>query len=498
MGNRPAVYVVAATALVAGTLVSGCTTRYGSPILRASDPVVVTGAQVPRLAGADPQGVVAFSWDGTAWHQIPVQVDERDHVSPGVIYHLAPADYPKRYGTSTLYTIPVYTPPRALTAGYTASSTYTPPDSDPGVDADDEISVLADDTGVATTATAPDGVDAGSRTQLLVTDPLTGGTGYVYLFTGSTLTGGGAGTTGVGYAFSLDSGDYRATYRIGPGAQPPNDANGPNPEHSTVTTANYTLGFGDRWLNDSLRVTAPAAGGSELLDRSKYFATNAGCVRTEDTFDAILGYKGAFVVNVSGPVRAIRSVIGANSFAYTVLTDVFYPGRQDSTIELRGHAGMSGFGQADDLATGLADTTYSDAANPEITVDGVADAFTTTTWSPSEGDPPPSWQVVKGPAGTVITTRRLETDLTDVNVTSTWRDQAGVKDCTGDASTWGQAGLRVTSPTGSMPNTDPTLGTDPPGLTAYRTRYFAYSGFPLADAPGLEARAATPLVVSAS
>jgi len=496
VARRLVVPAVGLAGLLAVAALAGCTTRYGSPILRPSDPVVLTGAQVPRLLGADPQHVVAFSWDGSAWHQIPVQVDERDLVSPGVIYHLDPSQYPKLYGTSTLYRIPVYTPPRTPGAGYAATTTYTPPDSDPTLDADDEVSLLVDDTGRPTTSAAPDGVDAASRTQLLVTDPVTDRTGYAYLFTSSTLTGGSAGTTGVTYTFSLDSGDYLATYRMGPGALPPNDHDGPNPEHSEVTTPGYSLGFGDRWLNDSLRVTVPGADGSDLLDRSKYYATKVSCGRTEDTFDAILGYKGAFIANLSGPVRAIRSVIGANSFGYTALTDVFYPDRQDSTVELRGHAGMPGFGEADDLATGLAGTTYSDPANTGIPVDGVADRVTPITWTTGGVAAPPSWQVVTGPAGAVITTRRLVTDLTGLTVATTWRDQAGVRDCTGDASTWGQGGFEVTSPTNSIPNTDPTLGTDPPRFTAYRTRYFASSSFRIADASALEARSDNPLVVS--
>ena len=44
---------------------------------RDSEPVVVTGADTPRLAGTDPDVVVAFSWIDSAWLQVPVQVDER-------------------------------------------------------------------------------------------------------------------------------------------------------------------------------------------------------------------------------------------------------------------------------------------------------------------------------------------------------------------------------------------------------------------------------------
>ncbi len=87
-----------------------------------------------------------------------------------------------------------------------------------------------------------------------------------------------------------------------------------------------------------------------MLDRSKAYVVGT-CGRTEDTFDGADNGEGAFVANISGPVRAIRSYIGANSYKYTVATDIFYPNREDSTVELRGHAGLPGYGQSDDFST---------------------------------------------------------------------------------------------------------------------------------------------------
>ncbi len=75
---------------------AGCT-RYGASLSRPSDPVVLTGWPCPSSSGGDPQHVVGFSWDGKVWHQIPVQVDERDLVNPGQIYHL-PAELPDAVG----------------------------------------------------------------------------------------------------------------------------------------------------------------------------------------------------------------------------------------------------------------------------------------------------------------------------------------------------------------------------------------------------------------
>ena len=58
-------------------------------------------------------------------------------------------------------------------------------------------------------------------------------------------------------------------------------------------------------------------------------------MRSEDTFNDA---EGAFIANKSGPVRAIRSYIGANSGPLTVRQHVFYERREDITTYLRVHA----------------------------------------------------------------------------------------------------------------------------------------------------------------
>src|SRR6185437_9895763 len=100
-------------ALAVGLAVFGLAacTPFGATITRPSDPVVLDGSALPKLLGTDPMHVVGFAWDGSAWHQIPVQVDQRDLVSPGQIYHLPTSAYPKLFGTTTPYKILVYTPP---------------------------------------------------------------------------------------------------------------------------------------------------------------------------------------------------------------------------------------------------------------------------------------------------------------------------------------------------------------------------------------------------
>jgi hypothetical protein len=483
---------------------TGCT-RFGASLSRPSDPVVLDGSALAKLLGGDPAHIVGFSWDGKAWHQIPVQVDERDLVSPGQIYHRPTSSYPNLFGTTTPYKILVYTPPVSLSAGYTAAgTTYTPVDSDPKFDSNDQLSFLGNDTGeqAGGSVANPPGVDATTREEVKATDPLaTSDVGYTYLFHSASLTGGSAGTTGVKYTFSLDSGDYRATYKMGTSSLSPNNTWGFNPEHSTVVTPSYSETLGDRWLNNGLAIRVGGSTGATMLERGHYYATGVGCARNEDTFDggADNPGEGAFVVNIAGPVRAIRSYIGANSYQYTVNTDFFYPDRQDTLTELRGHAGIPGYGSADDFVTGTAGMKYSDPANTGVTINGIADAVTPITYTTGSAAPV-AWQLVAGPQGSLVTTRTLDTSITGLNVTTVYQDKnpASPAQCTGDAAAWGQNGENVTSPVSSVPATDPTLTATPGTFVTHRYRYFEGPNLSVATAAQIDAQARTPLQLTVS
>jgi hypothetical protein len=495
--------VVVIAAVVALLGLTGCT-RFGATLSRPADPVVLQGSDLPKLVGSAPMHLVGFAWDGSAWHQVPVQVDERDLVSPGVIYHLPTTSYPTVFGTGTPYKIPVYTPPATASAGYTSFATYTPPDSNAAFDANDELSFLANDTGqqAGSSVAAPPGVVASSREEVTARDPLAPNqVGYVYVFNSATLTGGGAGTSGVQYTFSLDSGDYKTTYKMGSGSLAPNNTWGFNPEHSNVVTPNYTQQFGDRWLNDGLSVSVGSSTGTDILDRTHYYAT-AACGRTEDTFDGAAANpgEGAFVANISGPVRAIRSYIGANSYKWTVNTDIFYPDRQDTITELRGHAGLPGYGAADDYTTGTTGLTYSDPSNSGVVINGATDAFTPITYN--TGSPaPPLWQMVSGPQGAVVTARTLTTDITGLKVTSVYQDHtpaatSSPEQCTGDGVAYGSNGANVTSPVNNVPNTDPTLGANPNNFLLKRFRFFGAPNTSASNAATFEQQVLHPVTLT--
>ena len=487
---------------LAGFGLAACT-PFGATLSRSSDPVVLDGSALPKLLGTDPMHVVGFAWDGHAWHQIPVQVDQRDYVTRDRF------TISRRRATQTCTarqrrTRSWCTRPRQASRRATPQAAPIP--RRPLIRCSTPLtncSFLAADTGqqAGSSVANPGGVDVATREEVKATDPLAPSQlGYVYLFHSDTLTGGGAGTDGVKYSFSLDSGSYTGTYKMGTGSLAPNNTWGFNPEHSTVVTPSYSLNFGDRWLNNGLAIAQGGATGANILDRTHYYVTNT-CSRSEDTFDGGANNpgEGAFVVNISGPVRAIRSYIGANSYKYTVNTDIFYPDRQDTITELRGHAGLPGYGSADDFLTGTTGLSYSDPLNNGMVIDGKPDAVTPITYT-TGSTPPPAWQMVSGAQGSLVTVRSIATDISGLNASTVYEDQnpASPPQCTGEAAAWGQNGMNITSPVGSVPITDPTLTATPATLVLTRYRYFEGPNLPTTAAATIDTQALTPIQTSVS
>ena len=281
---------------------------------------------------------------------------------------------------------------------------------------------------------------AGSGVEVKVTDPVGDATpSYVYLFRHRGGLDPGAGRRYVRYDFNLLSGDYKTTYDL---------QNGPNPEQSTVTTAFYAHRFIDRWIDDQLRITAPGASGVDVLDRHKNQLRLGECGRSEQTFS---NGAGAIVANRSGPVRAIRSYMGANSGGYTHREHVFYERRHDITTFLRVHAipGVLDFFDYAPAATGM--TYASDVAPGGVRIDG-------TPETPARGRI--AWETIDGPQGSLSIVHTLRTDIAGLSSTSYYLDDAtpggGVEtQCTGDAAAYGASGPLVEQ---ALPNTDPTRG----------------------------------------
>jgi hypothetical protein len=423
---------------------------------RPEDPVVITGANLASFAGEDPDSIAGFRYQA-GWVQIPVQVDEIDVLDFGVPYDTL------TFGV----TIPMYTD----------EGTFTGADSDATVDADDELVFMAKDAGAAQAPAAgpdPGGVRPGTRREIKVTNPLNGNSAFVYLFVTDGTLPQHAGVDYVDYGFVLDSGDYKTTYNI---------LTGPNPENSEVSTGYYRVHFSDRWIRDEVNVKAGMADEADILDRHKNLFGPSICGRSEDTFS---NGEGCFVANIDGPVRAIRSYLGANSGPFTQRVHKFYERRHDVTTYLRVHqiSGVMDYYDYSPAAVGM--TYYNDLNTGGAAIDGDPSGDAVTAGAIQ-------WEMVTGNQGTLAMAEGLVTDIPGFAYTSYYSDDSttSVTQCTGDSSEYGASGVWVDQ---GIPNTDPYIG------AAYRfeaTRVVYYEP-PHQDVPraqALAAQANTPLIL---
>jgi len=445
--------------IIAAPADSGACTP-GGVLDRPADPVVLTGGDVPSLTGIAPSLLVAFHY-ASGWVQIPVQVDERDVINFSNVYNNTGS-----YGGGF------------TRLDYTDSSTFTGADSDPNLDSNDDIVFMARDAGaVAPVAAAdPAGVASGTGRQVQVVDPLpSGGVGYVYLFRQNGSLDPTAGQNYVNYQFTLNSGNYLTTYQLGAG---------PNPENTAVTTPSYAVHFADRWIRDQMQIFAGGATGVDILDRHKDLFSPGACVRSEDTFSS---GEGAFIVNKNGPVRALRSYVGANSGPRTQRQHIFYDRREDVTTFLRVHAipGILDFFDYSSAATGMIYRNTQNTAG--VPIDGNPETINTN---------PYDWELVTGAQGSLTMASSLQVDFALTNFQAYYLDDTTPPDtqCTGDSFAYGSSGLRVNQ---TVPATDPWT---PPfsNLTAVRVIFYDSPGLTTADGVQRRDWVSNPLTHSVS
>ena len=427
--KRVAVALAGVAAVAVG--LTGCD-QAPSTVHRAIDPVALTGAALPDLLGEAPGDIVAFAHrkpQGNAtWDQIPVQVDERKVVGFGT----HPSSNTTAGVTGTVYGNGS-AGPTALQ--YADAGTWVGADTNATFDSNDELVFMVADAGSIVSGDVPAepaGVVPGSGVAVKVEDPQEpGSVGYVYLFVRS---GPGldpaAGEDYVDYDFQLTSGDYKTTYKR---------ADGPNPETSTITTDQYTIGFSDRWYEDTWRIQ----GAADILDGHKNVFAFGNCGRSNATFNDA---EGAFVANIDGPVRAIRSYVGANSGPKTQRTHIFYRDHEQTITDLRVHA-IPAIADYIDYGSGALGSTYRSSTIPGgVLVNGAADSVPSTI---------PTWEALNGAQGTVVTTSRFTVSYSP-QPTITWfySDDAAptAAQCWGDSSYYGAAGPWITS---AIPTTDP-------------------------------------------
>jgi hypothetical protein len=459
---------------------TACEPQPTNTVTRPSSPVVTTGSKLPSLVGTAPGRVVAFRHTlvgGEAtWTQIPVQVDERRMAAFGYPNgDSEPKVSGKVYGAGNAT-------PAALQ--YADPNTWVGADPDPKLDADDQVVFMAADGGgqAGEGSGEPTGVVPGSGVAVRFADPRAEGQqGWAYLYASTGGLDPAAGQDYVDYDFVLTSGTYKDTYHWG---------TGPNPETSRVVTPTYRIDFTDRWMETSWKVLAGSATGVDVLDGHKnQFAPNY-CGRSNATF---AGGEGAFVANIDGPVRAIRSYIGANSGPSSQRTHLLYRDREDVITNLRVHA-IPAIMDFLDYSVAAKGMTYRSSTVPGgVAVDGTDDPVGTAL---------PTWESLNGPQGRIFTSNTFSTSVPGLAAATTeyYRDQTTPTDsqCWGDTSMIGASGAFVQK---AIPNTDPS-SSGYATVTAKRVNLFAA---PLANPSKIPAYAAdwsadlaTPLEVTTS
>jgi hypothetical protein len=423
----------AAALLVGATLLTGC--MEVSRLTRPEAPVVLEGSQLPGLTGHAPGQIVAFrhtTVDETrTWTQIPVQIDERKVVPFGS----QPANNTTAGTTGTVYGSGSGGP-SALQ--YADPNTWVGADGDATFDDDDELVFMAEDAGGVVPNDAPKepaGVVPGSGVRVEINQPADQRKGWVYLFRSAGSLTPDAGQDYVDYDFVLTSGNYKTTYKR---------ADGPNPETSRVTTDSYEIRFTDRWMETSWKVLAGSATGVDILDGNKNQFATSTCGRSNYTF---LDAEGAFVANIDGPVRAIRSYVGANSGPLTQRTHLLYRDREDVITDLRVHS-IPGVMDFLDYSAAASSMTYRSSSVPDgVTIDGIDDDVPATL---------PSWEAVDGPQGRVVTVGTVESSQSNLlaGTESFYEDRItpAQAECVGDGSYYAASGLWVKT---GIANTDP-------------------------------------------
>ena len=398
---------------------------------RDCDPVVLKGSEVSCMRGETPTQVVAFRYAGNQWIQIPVQIDEmivKDIQAP-----YGPNDCPYKSTEPIAWNVLFYADTKTYTGGDT---------TDPKFDNDDELVFMAKDAGdLAPASSCPGGVVQSTKCEIKVNDPLDNSTlGYVYVFRQSGGLSQGAGKDYVTHNFSYAN-NYKQAY-----VHCAKKQTGVNPETTTIRTDNYEIGFIFRWVETVLKIFSGNASGVDILDRHQFTINTTGCDHTEETFSTS---QGAIIAATDGPVRAIRSVIGANSGTYMQMTYLFTDCKVEYMMNFRLHP-ANGYHDLYDFSPAASGMKYHSNQNMGgVTINGSQDAVTTTN--------PNQWELITGNQGTIVSSFEFETDMSTGTLSQydAGQVQGGVYayyddsgngtgfKCTGDGQAIGTSGFRL-------------------------------------------------------
>ena len=472
-------WVLAIVGIVCAFALSVCGMREGAPF-------VITGALLP-WESVLPTDVVAFSYqDG--WRQIPIQIDERDVREFSQIYGAGSQDNVNtmEYGDTIFEEV------------YCDPNTFTGPDLDPHLDANDELVFMAQDAGNRAEANeGPAFIREGSGVEIELVDPLTGQASYVYLFLQDGSLDPSAGVSYVDYDFHLLSGEYTTTYNTAGNDETTglrNDDFGEqlNPEDSIIRTSIYERHWSYRWTCDSLSLF----GGPSLVEREDYWMAPGACLRHIGTFNA---QEGAFIANISGPVRAIRSYLGANSGPLVQVDRLYYEAREDVAVYFRVHPRPAvGMFYIDHTLAAIGMTYHNDLNPDGVIIDGQPDRLKLG---------PITWELVTGEPGSVLRIHDIDTDIpfadedltffyadaldTDIRLCEACLEGCRQSEVLGDQHLIGSSGVWNTAP---LPNTDPALLATQ-YLTMLLTVYYGDSAWTTSDAVVRRAWSDVPMSV---
>ena len=383
-----------------------------NPLNRPKDPVVLSGANLTKFSALRPSSLVGFKYVQGTWVQIPIQVDER-----------ALLDIATPYGPMAAGVGVPLSPTNPKIYFYTDPATFIGVDPNASFDSDDELVFMAQDAGEQFTGTTyPTGIVAGNNEQITIKNPSSGGLGYIYLFqsAGSLLPD--AGIKYVNYSSNLAS-----------TAGFPANKTGVNLENTQIRTAFYTWHFSAEWVSDEMKILT--GNNTDILDRHKNFFADGKCIRDEDIFSA---RENAYITCKAGPIRVIRSYMGAVSGPLTQRTHFFYQGRHDVATDLRVH-NIASINDAFDYNPAALNMTYRNNLNTNgVVINGVQDKV-------NRGEL--TWEQVSGTPGTVSMVHSKTTTLkaSEATFSSYYDDNKSrpASNCTGDGQAWGTSGVGI-------------------------------------------------------
>ena len=344
-------------------------------------------------------------------------------------------------------------------------------EDDGQLDALDELAVLYSDAGTARapqSAAWPSGSDT-DRYEIQVGDPRPGAptpTRWLYLFAGSALP-----QTTAGYVTwnGLASGSIR--------------------------TERFALDFADRWLLTGYRVFAPCGSGEDLIDRVKgRVDLQFGTSEDEERWNQQSTYLGG----ITGPVRAIRSVLGAASGVNTTHHDIVYRNAWVRVVNLRVHPVDHVRLYLDWRPTPAGTMLYTPLNRGGVPIDGQNDPPVSDAWE--------DWTVVRHPGGGVVSLMIVPSSPLFTTKRFQYRDDLSFNDAIPtnpsysdeDDASYGSNGVILDGVRDSNVQAIPmTLRTFPQcggvGDAAFGDEYASWLQYPLSTTVTRESRIAGPI-----